>query len=168
MQVHRKMVGLVAGASLAAGSLLAVTPAQADDTARTVGAADWEGGDKVLRTPSDPVGADVGVLATSPQISPAAERIRYVTSNTDYTCASGRLCTRVWDPVVKKWKVFDLWVCKTYSLSYWGGTGGYVNWQTKGTKAIFYKENGTQHSSSTAPTSTNSYNWNPVWKIKNC
>ncbi|MGW0708294.1 hypothetical protein ACWD4G_20445 [Streptomyces sp. NPDC002643] len=171
MQVHHKVAGLVAGAGLAVGSLLFAAPAQADVPAQAAGSAESaRGGEQTLTAPPAPAGAraDVGVLATSPTVSPSAEQIRYVSSGSDYTCSYGRLCTRVWDPVRGAWKVFDLYVCRTYSLSYWNGTGGYVNNQTTGTKAYFYNSSGTVIKTSTAFNSSTSYNWTPVWKIKNC
>ncbi|MCC3655122.1 hypothetical protein LIX60_27365 [Streptomyces sp. S07_1.15] len=170
MQIRRKAAGLVAAVGLAGGTLLAAAPVQASGTAQTPGSAERAGGDRVQTAPPAPAGAraDAGVMATSPRISPAAEQIRYVTSNTDYACSYGRLCTRVWDPVVGKWKIFDLYVCRTYSLSYWNGTGGYVNNQTTGTKAYYYNSSGGVIKTSTALDTSNSYNWTPVWKIKNC
>lgn len=170
MQIRRKLVGLVAGAGLAAGTLLAAAPAQAYDSAQAAGSAERVGSGRVQTAPSAPLStqADVGVMASSPQVSPSAERVRYVTSGSDYTCSYGRLCTRVWDPVVGKWKVFDLYTCRTYSLSYWNGTGGYVNNQTTGTKARFYNSSGGVIKTSTALDKSTSYNWTPVWKIKNC
>lgn len=171
MQIRRKLVGLVAGLGLATGTLLAAGPAQADDSAAAAaGSAERVGSDQVLTTPPAPASAraDAGLMATTPRISPSAEQVRYVTSNTGYSCSYGRLCTRVWDPTVGKWKIFDLYQCRTYSLSYWNGTGGYVNNQTTGTTAYFYNSSGGTLKRSTALDTSNSYNWSPVWKIKNC
>ncbi|WP_051722334.1 hypothetical protein [Streptomyces albus] len=170
MQTRRKAAGIVAAVGLAAGTLLAAAPAQASEDARAAGSAERAGAARVQTAPPAPVGAraDAGAMASSPQVSPSAERIRYVSSGNDYTCSYGRLCTRVWDPVAGKWKVFDLYVCRTYSLSYWNGYGGYVNNQTTGTKAYFYNSSGGVIKTSTALNTSTSYNWTPVWKIKNC
>ncbi|MDO0935744.1 hypothetical protein QQY66_30195 [Streptomyces sp. DG2A-72] len=154
MQMRRKLARLVAGTGLVAGTLLATAPAQAASPAE--------------QTAGVSAQADAGVLVSSPSISPAAEQVRYVTSPTGYTCSYGRLCARVWDPNVSKWKVFDLYACRTYSLSQWNGTGGYVNNQTTGTTARFYNSSGSVIHSSTALDTDSSYSWTPVWKIKNC
>ena len=122
--------------SLVGGGLLAAAPAQA------AAPADRAVSDTALTAPASPANAQAksGVLARSPGISPAAERVRYVSSGS-YDCPYERLCARVWDPTVGQYKVFDLWACHTYSLSYWGGGGdggGFINNQTTGTVASFY------------------------------
>ncbi|MEU3972097.1 hypothetical protein [Streptomyces bacillaris] len=164
------MIGLAAGASLAVGTLLAVTPAQAYESGEASGSADRQGVSQVLRTPPAPAGAPtgLGVMATAPQISPAAERVRQVAPGSSFTCSRGRLCAMVWNPVAKKWRIFDLYVCRTYSLSYWSGSGGYVNNQTPGTKASFYNQGNKVIHTSVAADAKSGYNWGPVWKIKNC
>ncbi|AQS72204.1 hypothetical protein B1H29_24265 [Streptomyces pactum] len=155
----RKSAGLVAGAGLVLTTLLSSAPAQAADSApRAVGSTEQRVG----------AHADAGVPANSPGISPAAERIRYVSGNT-YSCPTGRLCARVWDPTRGTYKVFDLYYCKTYSLSYWGGRGGFYNYQTDGTAAKFYNSSGTVvHTSVARDTAHSGWNWDPIWKIKNC
>ncbi|MER5213779.1 hypothetical protein ABT063_25200 [Streptomyces sp. NPDC002838] len=157
--IPRKLAGLVAGAGLVLIMLLGVAPAQAADSAA-----------QAVGSPAQQVGAQVnaGVPANSPGISPAAERIRYVDSDT-YDCPYGRLCARVWDPNVGRYKVFDLWACHTYSLSYWGGIGGFYNNQTTGTVARFYNQSGgVVHSSTAYSVAPAPWNWDPIWKIKNC
>ncbi|MEU6241161.1 hypothetical protein [Streptomyces sp. NPDC047024] len=157
--IPRKLAGLVAGAGLVLVMLLGAAPAQAADSA-------------AQRTGSVAQKADghvnAAVPANSPVISPAAERIRYVDGDT-YDCPSGRLCARVWDPNAGRYKVFDLWACHTYSLSYWGGVGGFYNNQTTGTVARFYNQSGGVVLSSTAyGVAPTGWNWDPIWKIKNC
>ncbi|MEV6200066.1 hypothetical protein AB0M64_08845 [Streptomyces sp. NPDC051771] len=167
MQVRRKLVGLVAGVGLVIGGLLATVPAQA------AAPADRSPSDTASAVTVVPAAApaEVGVRASAPTISPAAERVRYVTDGT-YSCPSGRLCARVWDPTQGKYKVFDLYRCNTYSLSYWSGGGdggGFKNSQTDGTVARFYNSSGGVAHSSTAPDIAPSWwNWDPIWKIKNC
>ncbi|MFI6436292.1 hypothetical protein [Streptomyces sp. NPDC050759] len=158
----RKLAGLVAGAGLVLTMLLGAAPAQAADSApRAVGSTAQQVG----------AHAEAGVLANSPGISPAAERIRYVDGDT-YDCSYGRLCARVWDPTVGRYKVFDLYACRTYSLSYWGGGGdggGFYNNQTTGTVARFYNQSGgVVHSSTAYSVAPASWTWDPIWKIKNC
>lgn len=166
MQFRRKLARLVVGASLVVGGLLATAPAQAAAPADRAS-------DTALAAPAAPAStqAEVGVMATSPTISPAAERIRYVSGNT-YSCPTERLCARVWDPTRGTYKVFDLWVCRTYSLSYWGNGGdggGFYNYQTTGTAAKFYNASGAVVHTSIAPsTAPSDWNWDPIWKIKNC
>ena len=167
MQLRRKLAGLVAGATLIVGGLLATTPAQA------AAPADRAVSDTAVTAPAAPASAHAkaGVRATSPSISPAAERVRYVSGST-YDCPYERLCARVWDPTRSTYKVFDLYTCHTYSLSYWGGGGdggGFYNNQTTGTVAKFYNSAGAVVLSSTAyGVAPADWNWDPIWKIKNC
>ncbi|MFC9731804.1 hypothetical protein ACFWGM_07700 [Streptomyces roseolus] len=167
MHLRRKAAGLLAGVVLVAGGLLATAPAQAAPPP------DRASSDTAATAPAAPAvaEAEVGVPATAPTISPAAERVRYVTDGT-YTCPTGRLCARVWDPTQGKYKVFDLYYCNTYSLSYWGGGGdggGFKNYQTNGTVARFYNSSGGVVHSSTAPDiAPATWSWDPIWKIKNC
>jgi hypothetical protein len=126
------------------------------------------GADRVLTAPAAPVGTQgVGAMATSPRISPSASYV-HVAPGSSYTCKYGNLCTQVWDPVYSKWKVFSLYYCNTYSLSYWNGYGAYINNQTTGTKSYFYNSSGGVIRTSTAYGYDTSYDWTPVWKIKNC
>ncbi|MTE17692.1 hypothetical protein F0L17_00800 [Streptomyces sp. TRM43335] len=164
MALHRKVAGLIAGVSLVVGGLLATTPAHAapsDDRAVSTTT-------QAVRTSAAGAEHKLGATATSPSISPAAKRVRYVT-NGSYSCPYGTLCARVWDPTRGKYKVFDLYYCNTYSLSYWGSSGGFYNNQTTGTVAKFYNSTGGVYHSSTAYSVAPSwFNWDPVWKIENC
>ncbi|MFE2941315.1 hypothetical protein ACFXKG_19955 [Streptomyces sp. NPDC059255] len=157
---------------MAAGTLLAAAPVQAQSggSAPFAGSAERAGSDRVLTAPAAPAEAraDVGVRAVSPQVTPAAERVRLVTPGGSYTCSYGRLCAQVWDEAAGKWKVFDFYTCRTYSLSNWIGIGAYANNQTPGTVARFYNSSGAVIRTSIAPDWDTSYNWNPVWKIKPC
>jgi hypothetical protein len=169
MQLRRKMAGLLAGVSLVVGGLLATAPG-----AQAAAAADRAASDTAVTAPSAPAStqAKVDVRATSPSISPAAERIRYVPDGESYSCSYGRLCARVWDPTRNTYKVFDLYACHTYSLAHWGGGGdggGFYNNQTTGTVASFYNSAGTVVYNSTAyDFAPGDWTWDPIWKIKNC
>lgn len=167
MVLRRKVAGLIAGVSLVVGGLLATTPVQAAPSAdRAVSTTT-----QTVRTSAAGTEHKFGVMATSPSISPAAKSIRYVTGSS-YSCSYGTLCARVWDPTRGEYKVFDLYSCNTYSLSYWGSGGdggGFYNNQTTGTVAKFYNSTGGVYYSSTAYDIAPSwFNWDPVWKIKNC
>ncbi|MFM9442247.1 hypothetical protein [Streptomyces acidiscabies] len=157
-RIHRRTAGLAAVAGLLLTLLLGVPTAQAAQTPDSASPA-------VAATAQR---AQAGALVNSPGISPAAERVRYVSSN--YDCPYGRLCARVWDPNAGQYKVFDLYRCATYSLSYWNGIyGGFYNNQTTGTVAVFYDQNGGVVHRSTAYGIAPAYwDWGPVWKIKNC
>ncbi|MDF4252153.1 hypothetical protein [Streptomyces sp. WMMB303] len=172
MKVRRKAAGLVAGVGMAAGTMLATVPAaqaQAPDAVQATGSAERVGSGQRATVPPAPVNkrASAGITATSPKISPSAG-YKYVVSAGSYTCDYGNLCTPVWDPTVGKWKVFFLYYCNTYSLSYWNGEGNYYNNQTTGTKAHFYNSSGGTYQTSTAPDPNRPIDWDPVWKIKNC
>jgi hypothetical protein len=106
----------------------------------------------------------------SPGISPPAERIRHVGLAGDYDCPTGRACFAVWDPVLLKYKVFDLYHCRLYSLSFWYGMGSFSNAQTGGAAVVLHGQNGPLPGSY-PPTGSGAYyqlNWDPVWKIKPC
>ncbi|MFJ1589865.1 hypothetical protein ACIOD0_06365 [Kitasatospora albolonga] len=105
--------------------------------------------------------------AQSPRVSPSANY--FYTSGPGYTCPTGNFCARVWDPTVGKHKVFKLYKCATYALSYWEGAGGYVNRQTGSrATATFYGQSGNVLKNVPIGGGTQSYNWSPVWKIRNC
>ncbi|MCI4065880.1 hypothetical protein MRQ36_26345 [Micromonospora sp. R77] len=107
------------------------------------------------------------LLAVAPMISPAPRQTRHVAAGKPATCASGNLCTFVWDPTTNSWKIFDLFTCARYSLSNWLGDGFYTNAQTGGVTVTFYGQGGNVLNSFTG-TGTGSQDWDPVWSIRNC
>jgi hypothetical protein len=114
-----------------------------------------------------PVSTGQSAAAVAPTVSPAADY--FYTSGPGYTCPTGNLCARVWDPTVNKYKVFKFYNCNTYSLSNWEGTGGYANRQTGSrATATFYGQSGNVLKNVPVGDSQNGYNWSPVWKIRNC
>ncbi|MDX2563015.1 hypothetical protein PV371_25620 [Streptomyces sp. TX20-6-3] len=106
------------------------------------------------------------VAAVSPTVSPWADYV-HTTSGSPVTCASGNLCTGVWDPVVGKYKVFFLYRCQQYSLSHWNGVGQVVNNQV-GAAAFFYGQNGQVLDVVLPEPTPFTYDWTPVWSIRNC
>jgi hypothetical protein len=109
--------------------------------------------------------------AVSPGISPAAEQIRFVGLFEDYGCRSGRACLAVWDPTRTQYKVFDLYRCGMYSLSYWYDMGTMKNNQTGGAAVRLYDGNGQQIGSPfgwTGEGGLYQFSWDPVWKVKPC
>jgi hypothetical protein len=117
--------------------------------------------------PGAPIG-NVNDAAVSPSISPAAERIRYVADPYNYSCASGRACFAVWDPNRSRYKVFDLYYCNTYNLSYWHDWGTFRNSQTGGATVILYGQSGPLPGSYPPFSGYYEGNWDPVWRIKPC
>lgn len=77
------------------------------------------------------------------------------------SCAYGHLCMTV------NGTNFDFYVCQTWNLTNWTGTGPYINNQTTGTVARFYGQSGNQLWASTAYDSGTA-NWDPVWSLKVC
>lgn len=110
---------------------------------------------------------DASVAAVSPGISPAAFDIRYVGDPFNYSCASGRACFAVWDPTRGLYKVFDLYYCGTYHLSYWYGDGTFRNSQTGGAAVYLYDLDGPI---GPFPPASGYYvgNWDPIWRIQPC
>ncbi|GLI00959.1 hypothetical protein [Phytohabitans aurantiacus] len=115
--------------------------------------------------------AGSAVAAISPGISPAAERVTYVSRYgfADYDCRSGRACLAVWDVNVNSWKVFDLFQCGSYRLSYWYDLGGMKNNQTGGAVVRTYGSGGGLILPY-APNGNGVYevDWNPVWSVRPC
>ena len=108
----------------------------------------------------------------SPSISPSnsypgSPDYIYLPAGTDYPCPSGTLCVGAWDSNVGQYKVFFLYYCYTYALSNFIGNGFYWDNQTSGTTSYFYDQNGVKKKTIVAPTS-GTYNWDPIWSIKNC
>ena len=125
-------------------------------------------GGVVLRAPAAPSGASAiaQALATSPRISPAVSTT-HVPARGTFTCYYGDLCPAVWDPTTGTFKVFFLYTCARYSVSYWGGSGGFADNQTPGTRSYFYGSTGGVLKSFLAP-SSGSQNWDPVYSVRNC
>ncbi|MCZ7437228.1 hypothetical protein O7598_12545 [Micromonospora sp. WMMC241] len=155
-----RRVALLVGVVLA-GVLVLAAPA----SARPGGP---PGRDHAFTLPTAPAAArQVRLQAVAPTVSPAARQVRHVAAGKPATCASGNLCTFVWDPTTASWKIFDLFTCARYSLANWHGAGFYVNSQTGGPTVTFYGQTGNVVNSFTG-TGTGSQNWDPVWSIRNC
>lgn len=128
-------------------------------------------GASAAEAPASSSSSDRNVAAASPTVSPKAPYF-YTEGPNSYTCKKGNLCVRVYDPThagKKKYKVFKLYKCNTYSLSNWKGRGGYANVQT-GNRATakFYGKSGNVVKKVKVGDRSKSYNWTPVWKIRNC
>jgi hypothetical protein len=124
----------------------------------------------VLTAPPRPASAGLGAMTTAavaPQISPSVD-YTYVSAGATYTCFSGTLCTLVWDPTHGKYKAFRLYICTTYSLSYWHDTGNFYDAQTGGVRSYFYDQSHNVLRSFTPPQYNVPQNWDAVWYIKNC
>jgi hypothetical protein len=125
-----------------------------------------------LHAPDAPAGPtqDPRSPKVSPTISPSVVPV-YVAPNGAYSCASGNLCTGVWDPVAAKWKIFRLFNCNTYSLNNWLGRGFRVDNQTGNVTSLFLDQFGI-NVNAVSPFSPGGgqvdVNWDPVWFIKNC
>lgn len=153
-------LALIGGAVLASVIVLAA-PAAARPSERSVGSHI----STLSALPRD-VRPEAAVAAVAPTISPAAFRVRHSPSKT-VPCPSGNLCASVWDPTRSDWKIFDLYYCKRYYLSYWQGAGQYDNAQTGGVRVYFYGQAGNVLKSFTAG-GVGQQNWDPVWSIRNC
>ncbi|MEV6962141.1 hypothetical protein AB0M97_23720 [Streptomyces sp. NPDC051207] len=164
MRAQRSLVGVI---GVLAMMLLA---AFSTGTAQAATSATGKAGGQVLVAPAAPKHATAlsaqRLAAASPTVSPAANYIHRATGES-YTCASGNLCTEVWDPTVSKWKIFFLYHCNRYSLANWLGGGYYHNFQTGGATAYFYDSSGRVITTSKAVMS-GYQDWNPVWSIRNC
>jgi hypothetical protein len=112
-------------------------------------------------------------LAASPSISPSNSApgadFEHSYPPDTYECASGTLCTGVWDPNASQWKVFKLYYCRTYAVNNWLGAGFYWNNQTGSPRSVFYDRNMNEIFSFYPGGGQLAYpNWGPVWYVKNC
>ncbi|MFD7863412.1 hypothetical protein [Streptomyces sp. NPDC059783] len=114
-----------------------------------------------------PAPAPSSLQATSPGVSPSTGYAPIYNDEGLISCPSGSLCTSVWDPVRKKWRVDRFERCGTYDLSYWAGRGGFINNQTNGVEGRFIWEDGTARVVS-ADNKSHGVTWDPYWKIKPC
>jgi hypothetical protein len=106
--------------------------------------------------------------AEPPTIFPKPNKIVHVPNAAAITCESGNLCVAAYDATKGDYVVYYLYYCTTYELSNFVGNGSYRNQQTGGATARFYGQTGNLLTSVPAGGSSNSYNWNPVWSIRNC
>ncbi|MEV0321567.1 hypothetical protein ACIBKX_15935 [Streptomyces sp. NPDC050658] len=152
------------GAAAAAGLLTAGLSAGAAD-ARPQG--DSGADTRFVLPKTAPAGAEAAAAA-SPTVSPSAPYV-YVPRGQATTCKKGNFCAAAWDSRKDKWKVYKLYKCRTYSLSHWKGNGAYYNKQTGSrATATFYGQSGNKLKTVPIGGHKYPYNWNPVWKIRNC
>ncbi|WP_326666121.1 hypothetical protein [Streptomyces sp. NBC_00385] len=114
-----------------------------------------------------PAPAPASVQATSPSVSPSTGYPPIYNTEGLISCQKGSLCTSVWDPVRKKWRVDRFEKCGTYDLNYWGGRGSYINNQTGGVEGRFIWQDGTARVVA-ADNKPHSVTWDPYWHIKPC
>jgi hypothetical protein len=110
---------------------------------------------------------NVGAAAVPPTVSPAADFFYF--GGPGYVCPEGNFCARVWDPTAGTYRVYKFYRCATYSLANWQGVGGYANGQTGSrATATFYGQSGNRLLDVPIGGQDTSYDWGPVWKIRNC
>jgi hypothetical protein len=127
-------------------------------------------GNQILIAPAAPAGlrsAAVHPDAVAPTTSPSVST-SHAASGTAYTCYSGDLCAVAWDPTTSSWKIFYLYECELYSLSYWSGDGNYYDNQSSSAHSYFYGESGNVLSSFYPQYTNVAYDWTPVYSIRNC
>lgn len=170
MTFRSKVLRLTVGAAallLGVGALAAASPAQA------ASAPSHTTGDRVLMTPAAPPAdaaqRDAGraPAVAAPTISPSVAT-KHEPPSTAYTCYTGDLCPVVWDYSTSSYKIFFLYNCARYSLYNWLGSGNYSDRQTSGAHSYFYGSSGNVLTSFYPPKTNVSYNWTPVYSIRNC
>lgn len=125
---------------------------------------------QVLTMPAAPPASALpaGAAAEPPTAWPKPNKILHVAARESITCESGNLCTATYDATRGDYVVYYFYYCGTYTLSNWVGTGSYRNSQTGGVTARFYGKDGGTVTSVGPGGSSNSYNWSPIWSLKNC
>jgi hypothetical protein len=165
MRDKRSLLAFLGALALALAGLLLTAPAQAAVSPTHSTAA------HVITLPAAPHGAAAvspkSAAAVSPTVSPAVSTV-HGAPGTPINCAAGNLCAFAWDPTTSDWKLFYLYTCNRYSLSNWLGTGGYLDKQTGGVTSYFYGQSGNVLASFTPDSTQHSYDWDPVWSIRNC
>ncbi|MEU7398366.1 MULTISPECIES: hypothetical protein [Streptomyces] len=163
-RTRRSTLGVAAAFLWVLASAFAAAPAHATSDTPS------ESGSRIMIMPPAPretaAASSRAVAAVSPTVSPAADYV-HTTSGNPVECTSGNLCAGVWDPAVGKYKVFFLYQCAQYSLSYWNGVGQAVNNQI-GAAAFFYGQNGQVLDVALPENRPFTYDWTPVWSIRNC
>jgi hypothetical protein len=165
MGVKRSILGMV-------GILVwMLTAVVATGSAQAAVSSNHDAGSHDMVLPSTPRGAESMspqfVAATSPTISPPVQT-RHAKPGSIGSCSQGFLCAGVWDPTTSDWRIFDMYACTTYSLSYWQGNGAYIDNQTNNVVSYFYDQNRQVRNSFTPDAKDHPYNWNPIWYIKTC
>ncbi|WP_329281351.1 hypothetical protein [Streptomyces sp. NBC_01451] len=165
MPSNRSVLATIGALVCLLAAVFAAAPAQA-----AVSVGDGPGG-RVVILPSAPSGASAvparSAAVSTPTSSPAV-RTSHIQPGASYTCASGNLCAVVWDATTSDYKVFFFYSCNRYSLSGWDGTGTYYDAQTGGVTSYFYGQSGNVLKSFTPDSTNHTYNWTPVWSIRNC
>ncbi|MGI5456391.1 hypothetical protein ACQEWB_25140 [Streptomyces sp. CA-249302] len=156
MRDKRSVLGLIGALAIALAALFLAGSAQAAD-----GPA---GKVMVLPVPAQ----KLAPAANAPTISPSVNTTHVAYGGT-ITCPSGNLCAGVQDPTTNSWKIFYLFTCAKYSVSYWNGDGHYADSQTGGVTSYFYGQSGNELTHFTPDGGVDHpYNWGPVWSIRNC
>lgn len=116
-------------------------------------------------------GAEVQ-FANLPTISPPTDFVD-ISPGGSTPCPSGNFCAGV--PIPGGQRVFKLFFCNTYSVSFWNGTGGYLDNQTGNPatrlldqRRVEIKNNPSTPSPIFPGGGQQSINWTPVWFVKNC
>jgi len=163
--VHTKPRALVLIGAVVASVLALAGPA----TAQTKTSVREPASRGVAALPASTAAKQASLLAVSPTITPAARRVRHVSTIGGYDCPSGNLCVAVPDPTTSDYKVFDLFACNLYSLHNWHGTGSDRDNQTGNVVSTYYDQNHVGLTSFTPNGGELFYvNWEPVWYIRNC
>ncbi|UNO38416.1 hypothetical protein [Streptomyces sp. MST-110588] len=164
MRVKRSIIGTICALACLLVAVFATGAAQASTPA-----AQGAGG-RIVTVPSAPQGAQPASApaATSPSISPAV-RTQHVPAGGSFSCGDGNFCTAVWDPTTSDWKIFFLYTCRKYALSYWSGQGAYYNQQTGNVTSYLYDRNSNVLVTSRPDGGIlHNQDWSPVWYIRNC
>ncbi|AWZ16031.1 hypothetical protein [Streptomyces sp. ICC1] len=165
MRVKRSILGTAGVCAMLCAAAFTTAPAQAAAPSEQSTAA----ARVVLTAPAAPAAADrsAALAAASPGISPYAPS-GHVPPGGGYGCASGNLCTLVWDPTSSDWKIFYLDACHRYSVSNWNGGGFYFDNQTGGVWSFFYGSGGGELKRFQPGGGQLAYDWTPVYAVKNC
>jgi hypothetical protein len=83
-----------------------------------------------------------------------------------YFCGAGYFC--LWTGSYWSGRQFQLFRCRTYSLTQWNGVGSWLNNQTGGARALIQDANRRTLINAAPNASSYAYNFKPAWFITPC
>jgi len=161
--IVRRLYPVLTGLVLSAGLLVATAAAQAAPTSSGTARAHHASAAAVTAASH----AKALARTVAPSISPAAFSVTHLPpTRPGYSCPSSELCLQVFDPVTEGTIVFDLFYCRTYTLSNWNDSGTYRDNQTNNVQSVFVGPPNTYIRPDSGK--LHSINWTPINQIISC
>jgi hypothetical protein len=111
------------------------------------------------------VGAPAPALA-GPNDNSAAGVVGVTSVPGGYYCSAGYFC--LWTGSYWSGRQFQLYYCRTYSLTQWNGVGSWWNHNTGGKRGLILDRNRRVLVNAPASASNPAYNFKPAWFVTPC